>query len=79
MRMRTQELNDRFRTTGVGNGSIMLTASVEANRVSFMKQALDAVRTFDNLTPDNDAWGEHDFGAFTIDDQKLFWRELPVG
>jgi hypothetical protein len=32
------------------------------------------VRNFDDFTPDNDPYGEHDFGAFTHEGQKIFWK-----
>jgi hypothetical protein len=32
------------------------------------------VRTFDDFTPDNDPWGEHDFGAFEHERHKIFWK-----
>jgi hypothetical protein len=32
------------------------------------------VQTFTAFTPDNDPHGEHDFGAFTIEGRKVFWK-----
>lgn len=73
-RTRIRELNDRFRTTGRGNGSIVVTEGVQAKGLPFVRQALDAVRTFNAFTKDNDPWGEHDFGAFEIEGETLFWK-----
>jgi hypothetical protein len=70
---RTQELNDAFRRTG-DRGRILFTAGVSGLGVAFSHQALALVRTFDAFTPDNDPHGEHDFGSFTPQGQKLFWK-----
>ena len=32
------------------------------------------VENFDAFTPDNNPWGERDFGAFTHNGQKIFWK-----
>ena len=32
------------------------------------------VRTYDQFTADNDPWLEHDFGAFELEGEKLFWK-----
>ena len=29
---------------------------------------------YKDFTPDNDPHGEHDFGAFTVSGEKLFWK-----
>ena len=33
-----------------------------------------AVQEFTNFTEDNDPYGEHDFGSFVVDSQKVFWK-----
>jgi hypothetical protein len=35
---------------------------------------LTKVRTFNKFTPDNDPYGEHDFGAFDHKGEKIFWK-----
>jgi len=32
------------------------------------------VREFKDFTPDNDPWGEHDFGSFIFNGEKIFWK-----
>ena len=32
------------------------------------------IREYDDFSPDNDPYGEHDFGAFTFQSQKCFWK-----
>jgi hypothetical protein len=73
MSQRIQQLNDAFRRTGDG-GRVIFTAGVSDLGVAFSHQALALVRRFDVFTPDNDPHGEHDFGSFTLDGRKLFWK-----
>lgn len=34
----------------------------------------EKVEKFDNFTPDNNPWGERDFGAFIHNGHKIFWK-----
>ena len=70
---RIRELNDAFRRTGDG-GRIIFTAGVSGEGVAFSHQALALARRFDAFTPDNDPHEEHDFGSFTHQGRKLFWK-----
>ncbi len=66
-------LNDTFRRTFQG-GTVLATAGVKRQGDAFLTQALTTVRSFNDFTGDNDPHGEYDFGAFTLDGQKLFWK-----
>ena len=68
-----RELNDAFRTSGEG-GRIVVTRGVHEKGAGFVAQALERVRTFDAFTKDNDPYGEHDFGSFELDGEKLYWK-----
>jgi len=70
---RIRELNDAFRTTLTG-GRVLITAGVQARGGDFVARALEAVRTFDTFTPENDPHGEHDFGNLEVDGVNLFWK-----
>lgn len=70
---RIRELNDAFRTTGVG-GTIVMTRGVSEMGEALIGQIVLAVKTFDTFTPDNDPYGEHDFAAFEIERHKFFWK-----
>jgi len=70
---RVRELNDRFRTLG-GNGSVVVTSGIEAAGDDFLRRAVEATQSFTDFSEDNDPWGEHDFGAFLIDGQKVFFK-----
>lgn len=71
---RVRELNDLFRTQARGNGSIVLTQGVQALGETFLVAAADAIRSFDAFSEDNDPWGEHDFGAVEVEDEKVFFK-----
>ena len=71
---RIRELNDQYRRFGRGNGRTVVTRGIAAEGPDFVAKALASVRAFDAFSPDNDPWGEHDFGALTLDGRKLFWK-----
>jgi hypothetical protein len=66
-------LNDKFRRTFAG-GRVMLTPGIaslpEAQRV----EILQAVIGFESFDADDDPYGEHDFGAFDCQSQRVFWK-----
>ena len=68
-----RELNHAFRTSGQG-GRIVVTRGVHDKGAGLVAQALERVRTFDAFTKDNDPYGEHDFGSFELDGEKLYWK-----
>ena len=41
---------------------------------AFIARAFAMVSHFDAFTPDNDPYGEHDFGSIDLDGEKLFWK-----
>ncbi|MEM9839501.1 MAG: DUF3768 domain-containing protein [Pseudomonadota bacterium] len=69
-----RELNDAFRCQGRGPGTVLITVGVQATGGTFVAAALQAVRSFDAFSPENDPWGEHDFGAVEIDGQRVFFK-----
>jgi Protein of unknown function (DUF3768) len=71
---RIRNLNDRFRRLRQGNGKVFITASVQDRGPLFVAEAICAVRSFDNFTPDNDPHGEHDFGALDVKGTRVFWK-----
>ena len=66
-------LNDAFRRTFQG-GRVLITASVSALPPILAAEVLERVRTFTDFTPDNDPYGEHDFGSFELANHKFFWK-----
>ena len=66
-------LNDAFRITFL-RGTVCVTAGLHQLGDEFVKAALLAVRDFDSFDADNDPYGEHDFGALTVEGRKLFFK-----
>jgi hypothetical protein len=70
---RIRELNDRLRKTFAG-GQVVTTAGVAALPEEVKRKIFEKVQTFDCFTSNNDPHGEHDFGAFEIEEQQFFWK-----
>jgi hypothetical protein len=70
---RIRDLNDAFRTT-LAEGKCAVSAGVAELGIPFATAAAAAARAYHNFTPDNDPDGEHDFGAFTMGEQRLIWK-----
>ena len=68
-----QRLNDRFRQTLTG-GEVMLTAGVQALPEAERIAAVRAVVQFKDFGPDNDPYGEHDFGLISLGENRFFWK-----
>jgi hypothetical protein len=49
-------------------------ATVGALALSNFPGLVQAIRNFDNFTPDNDRYGEHDFGNIPWDSEKTYWK-----
>ena len=72
-RARIAELNDQFRRTLVG-GRVMMTAGVSARGTEFVAKVVAAMQAFTNFDRDNDPHHEHYFGAFEVEDHRLFFK-----
>lgn len=70
------ELNDALRRDPASgkHGRIVMTYGVSECGISFTLQALTKLKAFEAFTKDNDPHGEHDFGSFELEGQKLFWK-----
>lgn len=66
-------LNDAFRLTFQG-GTVVVTQGVDNLPTETKRCLLTAVRAFDAFTPDNDPYGEHDFGSIAVGGEKFFWK-----
>jgi Protein of unknown function (DUF3768) len=74
MTTRIAELNDLFRTAkGVG-GQVWKTRGISALPPRVQCDIWQKVEKFDAFTEDNDPYGEHDFGSFEHDSEKIFWK-----
>ena len=66
------KLNDSFRRHP--GSEWMITSGVQAKGPIFVLCATSAVSAFDAFTEGNDPYGEHDFGAFVLGSERLFWK-----
>jgi hypothetical protein len=66
-------LNDRFRATFVG-GLVVVTEGVKALDENAKRRLLAKVRSFDAFSPEDDPYGEHDFGAVEVDGEWFFFK-----
>ena len=69
-----RRLNDALRTGESDDGIIVVTQGVQAGGEAFLHAAMAAMRSFSDFNADNDPHGEHDFGAFDVDGQRLFFK-----
>lgn len=70
---RIAELNDVLRTTFL-TGRVLMTEGVRALPNALQSHIVEAVQSFTEFTPDNDPHDEHDFGAVTVEGEKVFWK-----
>ena len=66
-------LNDKFRKSFIG-GEVLLSAGIAAMSSEDKANIVSLVQNFDNFTPDNDPYGEHDFGSFDYKGEKILWK-----
>lgn len=69
----TCALNDQLRCSMKG-GIVVFTPGAMALGQTMAWRILHAVATFDGFDADDDPYGEHDFGAVSVDDERLFWK-----
>lgn len=69
----TRALNDDLRRRNK-TGTFLLTAGVVALGPDLQREIIAALVRFDDFGPDNDPYGEHDFGAFTVRGNRLFFK-----
>lgn len=70
---RIRDLNDAFRSTFL-TGTVLITPGIRDLPDAIRPRVIEGVQTFSAFTPDNDPHGEHDFGAFTVEGHKVFWK-----
>lgn len=66
-------LNDNLRKHLIG-GKIVLTQGIEAKNYEEIAEIMLKIRDFDNFTPDNDPYDEHDFGSLDYKGETIFWK-----
>ena len=69
----TRALNDQLRRSMKG-GIVVFTPGAMALGQTMAWRILHAVATFDAFDTGTDPYGEHDFGAVSVVDTRLFWK-----
>jgi hypothetical protein len=70
---RIRELNDQFRHSLAG-GLLHITRGGIALGGKQQAIILNAIAAFDTFSPENDPYGEHDFGALTVDGTRILFK-----
>lgn len=70
---RIRALNDDLRRN-LSRGTAVMTVGVAALGPEFVQQVVEALATFDDFHHANDPYEEHDFGVFSIDEHRLFFK-----
>src|SRR5215203_6000873 len=70
---RIRDLNDQLRRSLTG-GVLVMTRGIIALGAKRQMTILSAIAAYDTFDPDNDPYGEHDFGALTIDGTRIFFK-----
>ena len=69
--LKIRALNDHARQNFTGC-RVVITQGIQA--MENVPDLLDQVRWYDAFTPDNDPYGEHDFGSFSYSGETIFWK-----
>lgn len=71
---RIAELNDLLRKTFFAGGRVVTTPGIRALPEPDQSAIREKVETFNAFSPDNDPDGERDFGSFTHNGNRVFWK-----
>jgi len=71
---RIAELNDLCRKAFGLAGRVFQTEGITALPQRDQSAIREKVELFDSFTEDNDPHGEHDFGAFEHEGERIFWK-----
>ena len=64
-------LNDKFRRSFI-NGEVLLSAGIAAMSSEDKANIISMVQNFNDFTPSNDVYGEHDFLSIDYKGNKIF-------
>jgi len=70
------ELNDKLRKNllSPSKNKVVLTVGVSSLPLIEQMLLLKQVKDFNDFTPDNDPYGEHDFGKIVHNNTNYFWK-----
>ena len=69
-----RELNDLTRTAMGVVGRVYQTPGITALDPRLQSKIRERVETFDQFTPDNDPYGEHDCALLQVDGVRVIWK-----
>ena len=69
--MKIAQLNDAARSNAA---NYMATRGIMSLDEVTVSDIFVTVQDFSKFTEDNDPYGEHDFGSFTVSGVKIFWK-----
>jgi Protein of unknown function (DUF3768) len=70
---RIRDLNDQLRRS-LTEGVLVMTKGIIALGATRQLAVLSAIAAFDAFSPENDPYGEHDFGAFTVEGERILFK-----
>ncbi|MBQ0820606.1 DUF3768 domain-containing protein [Microvirga sp. HBU67558] len=70
---RVCDLNDQLRKHRIG-GRVVMTRGIAALGNEMVLRIDQAVRGFNAFSPDNDPYGEHDFGAVRVEEHMVMFK-----
>src|SRR3954454_5092798 len=68
-----RDLNDQLRRSLTG-GMLVMTKGIIALGAQCQMAILSAIAALDAFSPENSPYGEHDFGALTIEGTPIFFK-----
>ena len=69
-----RRLNDGWRMDRKGRGKVAISTEIQRRGNDYQDRVLNAIKSFDDFTVENDPLGEHDFGSLRIDGERIVWR-----
>ena len=70
--------NDHFRKFPINDrgiaGQMVITRGIAELDEEYQQAIIRRVQDFDEFSEGNDPYGWHDFGSFTFNAQKIFWK-----
>ncbi len=70
---RIRTLNDELRQHRRG-GLVVLTSGVQTLDPELIQEINSRIARFDAFTPDNDPYGEHDFGSMDVETHRVMFK-----
>ena len=68
------DLNDRFRKGDMTLGQYIMTDGVSKLAQEKKEKLAQMVQNFNGFNPNNDPYGERDFGTVTLAGEEFFWK-----